>query len=201
MSTEQDYDEPAWRAQIRGSRIGNLVIILVTALAVGIGAWIVMRPDPDGAVSQVEVSGAAAAPRVGEAAPEFSATALDGSEVSLAGLRGRPVWLVFMATWCTGCRAETPDVQLAHEEAGDDGIEVIAIYVGESSGVVGDYVTRFGLSFAQLPDPQTRLSAAYGVMGVPAHYFIDAEGVIREARVGVLSATQMDESIAAASGR
>ena len=32
-------------------------------------------------------------------------------EMSLAQMQGKPVWLVFMATWCTGCRTEMPDVQ------------------------------------------------------------------------------------------
>lgn len=193
--------EPAWRARIRGSAWGNVVVLLVTALAVGIGAWLVMRPgaaDDQGAgsVSQVEVAGVAAAPRVGDPAPAFVATALDGQQVSLEALRGRPVWLVFVATWCTGCRAEMPDVQAAHEQAAADGLEVIAVYVGESASVVGPYVDRLGLTFTQVPDPQTRLSAAYGVMGVPAHFFIDSAGVVRQARVGVLSPTQMDEALA-----
>lgn len=188
-----------WRARVRGSRFGSAIVLGVTTLAVLLGVWLVMRPgadeDPDAAVSQVEVQGAVSAPRVGEAAPSFVATALDGSEVSLEALRGRPVWLVFVATWCSGCRAEMPDVQAAHEAAGSEGVQVVAIYVGEGPSVVGSYVDRLGLTFAQVPDPQTKLAAAYGVMGVPAHFFLDADGVVQQTRVGVLSPTQMDEAI------
>ena len=188
-----------WRARVRGSRFGSVIVLGITTLAVLLGVWLVMRPDAGedaaAAVSQVEVQGVASAPRVGEVAPGFVATALDGSEVSLDALRGRPVWLVFVATWCSGCRAEMPDVQAAHESAGPQGIQVVAVYVGEGPSVVGSYVDRLGLTFTQVPDPQTKLAAAYGVMGVPAHFFIDADGVVRHTWVGVLSPTQMDEAI------
>ncbi len=44
-----------------------------------------------------------------------------------------------------------PDVQAAHEAAGDDG-DVVAVYVGEASNVVQPYVDRLGLTFSQVPD-------------------------------------------------
>ena len=115
MPDQPTTGEPAWRAKLRGSWLGNLVVIGVTALAIGIGWW-VMRPDPaENQVSDVEVAGVQPAPQVGEVAPGFTATATNGEEVSLVALSGRPVWLVFMATWCSACRAEMPDVQAASE--------------------------------------------------------------------------------------
>ena len=195
MPDQPTRGEPAWRAKLRGSWLGNLVVIGVTALAIGIGWW-VMRPDPaENQVSDVEVAGVQPAPQVGEAAPGFTATATNGEEVSLDALSGRPVWLVFMATWCSACRAEMPDVPAASEAAGPDGVEVIAIFVGEGASVIGPYANRLGLTMTQVPDVATDLSAAYGVMGVPAHYFIDGDGIVQHTWVGVLSPTQMDEAI------
>ncbi len=195
--------EPGWRARVRGSRVGNLVVLGITALAVLIGAWLVMGggddTDDTAAVSKVDVQSASAAPVVGQQAPGFAAMTTDGGQVSLDDLRGRPVWLVFMATWCTACRAEAPDVQAFHKQAGDE-VEVIAVYVGESESVVGPYVERLGLTFPQVPDPQTSLAAAYGVLGIPAHYFIGPDGVVRETRIGMLSPDQIDEVITQAFG-
>lgn len=200
MSQPQDASD--WRARIRGSRLGNFVVIGITALAVGVGVWFVQRPSAEeqagGAISQVEVDGATAAPRVGDAAPAFTASALDGDEVGV-GSAGKPVWLLFVATWCSGCRAEMPDVQAAHEAVGDD-VDVVAVYVGESASVVQPYVDRLGLTFTQVTDSRTQLAAAYGVMGVPAHYFIDADGVLQHSWVGVLSPSQIDEALATIGG-
>ncbi len=186
--------EPAWRAKVRGSLVGNLVVLLVTALAVGLGYWYVTKND-GGAVSEVEVAGVGAAPRVGDAAPVFTAATVDGDEVALDDLRGRGVWVFFVATWCSGCRAEMPDVQAAHE-AGANGAEIVAVYVGENTATVAPYVERLGLTFDQVPDARTDIAAAYGVRGVPAHYFIDADGIIRHTWVGVMSPTQITEALA-----
>ena len=52
--------DPDWRARIRGSRLGNLTVLAVTALAVLIGSWLVMRPGDEAApvaVSKVDVPG------------------------------------------------------------------------------------------------------------------------------------------------
>ncbi len=99
---------PDWRTRIRGSRTGSIVVIGVTALAVGLGVWLVQRPAADedgsgGAVSQVEVDGVGVAPKVGEAAPAFTATSLAGDEVQV-GAAGRGTWLLFVATvhWLPG---------------------------------------------------------------------------------------------------
>ena len=192
---------PGWRGRIRGSLAGNLVVVGLTALAVFTGWWLT-RPDPaEDDVSRVEVAGAAIAPRVGEAAPNFTATTTDGRELELSRLQGRPVWLVFMATWCTACRAEMPDVQRAQQQAGPDGVEVIAVFVGEDPDAVRTYAARLGLELAQIPDGQTTLSAAYGVQGVPAHYFVDATGIIRHAWVGMLGPAQIDEALAKVAAR
>lgn len=122
-------------------------------------------------------------------------------------LRGRPVWLIFAATWCTGCRTEMPDVRDAVTAYGDD-VQVVVVYVGESASAVRSYSDRVGnrggdhggssgSGLAEVADQNQEISAAYGVMGVPSHFFIDGDGVVREVHVGLLSPEQMTRSIEA----
>lgn len=176
-------------------------------VAVLLGAYVLVEstePDAAGAglgagVSAVDVAPAAgAAPQVGQQAPDFTAASLDEVEVSLAQLRGRPVWLTFGATWCASCRVEAPDIQAAHEQA--PGAEVMAVYLSEDAAAVRPYVERLGMTFTHVPDPDAAVSATYHVMGVPTHYFIDADGVVRSVRVGVLSRAEMDAALQAISG-
>ena len=193
--------EPAWRAKLRSSNFGQAAVVLVTAFAIAVAAWWVVKPEEQDrvragteAVSQVEVAGVQQPPAAGDSAPGFTATDIDGTPISLEGLRGKPVWLVFMATWCTGCRTEIPDIQGIVASRGD-AVRVVVIYVGENRNTVSDYSKRVGNDFPEVVDQDQQISAAYGIMGVPTHYFIDAGGVVRQRHVGVLSPDAMTQAI------
>ncbi|WP_103063578.1 TlpA family protein disulfide reductase [Actinomyces qiguomingii] len=198
-------DEPAWRAGIRGSHFGQVAVVIVAAFAIAIAAWWAVKPDDAGpaqaeiaVVTEVDVEGAGSAPVAGQTPPAFTATDLGSQEVVLdpQAMEGRPVWLMFVATWCTGCRTEMPDVQAAAAEYGDD-VEVIVVYVGEDAAAVSAYSERVGNEFTQVPDRSQAISAAYGIMGVPSHFFIGADGVVQQVHVGLLTPAQMEESLRA----
>ena len=195
-------EEPAWRARLRQSSFGQAAVVLVTTFAVAIVAWMVVGPDDPqqrtqaetSVISQVEVDGVQAAPVVGAQAPAFTGIGLDGQEVSLESFAGRPVWLVFMATWCTGCRTEVPDIQSTIAEHGER-VQLVVVYVGEGSSVVGAYSERVGNDFTQIPDQGQAIAAAYGIMGVPAHYFIGADVVVERIDLGLLGPQEMAVAI------
>ncbi|MDO5025959.1 MAG: TlpA disulfide reductase family protein [Trueperella sp.] len=194
-----------WRARIRESKYGTLIVLLVTTAIVVAGAWAVSQAkfgadsaddgDTAGAVSQIEVANANAVPKIGEPAPDFTFTDSSGKTMQLSELRGKPVWLVFAATWCQGCRAEMPDVQATY--TANDDLNVLTVFTGESAEVVAPYVQRTGLTFQTAADADTVASRLYGVLGIPAHYFIDANGILREHRVGILSQPLIAESLKA----
>ena len=219
---EPAEEEPAstvkadWRARIRRSGFGQVAVLLTASFAIAIAAWWAIKPndseDPQAetaVVTQVDVEGAQKAPTQGDAAPAFAGTDIDSRQVSLTELRGRPVWLIFAATWCTGCRTEMPDVRDAVTAYGDD-VQVVVVYVGESASAVRSYSDRVGNrggdhggsggdggGLTEVADQSQEISAAYGVMGVPSHFFIDGDGVVREVHGGLLSPEQMTRSIEA----
>ncbi|HET9495047.1 MAG TPA: redoxin domain-containing protein, partial [Chloroflexia bacterium] len=73
--------------------------------------------------------GSGPAPRVGAEAPDFTLTDIDGSEVTLSSLRGKPVMVNFWATWCPPCRAEIPEIVRLYTEsaAGERPYEVLGV--------------------------------------------------------------------------
>lgn len=186
-------DAPGRSRSLRDSRWGNLAILLVTAIVVMAVAYLSNRPS----VSEVDVDTTAAAPLAGDIPPAFTAVDVDGETVSLADYEGEPVWLLFAATWCTSCRSEAPDVQAAYEATG---IPVLTVYLGEDTPAITSYADMAGLTFTHIPDPNNEIAAAYGVMGIPAHIFIGADGVVRETAVGSLSPGRIDQILSALVG-
>lgn len=179
--------------------------LAVTVLVVGLLAWYLQKPAEDATaagVTPVEVSAPVTGtpPKVGEPAPAFAGADVRGEAVSLASLKGKPVWLSFNATWCASCRAEAPDIQEAYTAAEGSDLVVVAVYMGEDAATVRIYTDRLGMTFTHVPDPKTSVSAAYHVSGVPTHFFIDRSGVVRAAEVGILPRPRMDELIAQITG-
>jgi peroxiredoxin len=188
-------------AQSRGTLLPNTLSALIFAVVAGALVWFFAFKTGNGeATSQaVSLTTAASGPgaRVGQPAPDFRAVALDGLPVELRALRGRPVWVAFWATWCPPCRAEAPEIEAAFETYRDQGLVVVAVDVGESFGTVRDYAQRAGLTFTVAGDPNTEVAAAYRVTGLPTHVFIDAEGVVRDIRLGALSTKVVRQELAA----
>jgi peroxiredoxin len=135
------------------------------------------------------------APRVGKPAPDFRLVGLDGQPVQLSELRGHPVWLSFWATWCPPCRAENPDIQAVYQANKENGLVVLAVNIGEETSTVRGYADRTGLTFSIVLDQATEVAAMYRIVGIPTHYFIDAEGVVRDWRIGSMSRTTMDRKV------
>jgi peroxiredoxin len=144
---------------------------------------------------------AGAAPRVGKEAPDFRVLQLDGTVARLSDFRGQPVWLSFWATWCPPCRSESAEIESAYQEYSQAGVVVLAIDVGEDAQTVTSYVAKAGLTYPIGLDRSQQIGALYRVAGLPNHFFIDADGVLREWRVGPVDRDSLGKSISAISSR
>ena len=192
-----------WQQRIRESRTGTLLVLAVTATIVIGGAYLMDRPATAASGLQaIELSGPAdgAPPKVGTPAQDFTATTVEGKKVSLSSYKGHPVWLTFGATWCAACKAEAPDIQAAYKKFEPQGVVILSINIREDAATVKDYADRVGLTYPQIADPDTRIASAYRVYGIPAHFFIDASGILREIKTGGQSPEQMDAALTAISG-
>ena len=192
----------SWQQRIRESRLGTLLVLAVTATIVTGGAYLMDRPTAAASgIQAIELSGPTngAAPKVGSPAQDFTATTVTGEKVSLSSYKGRPVWLTFGASWCAECKAEYPDIEASYKKFEAKGVVVLAIFIREDSATVKDYGDRIGLTFPKVADPDTRIASAYRVYGIPAHFFIDASGILREVKTGGQSPQQMDAALTAIS--
>lgn len=144
-----------------------------------------LAPDPEAAGSSV------AAPVVGSPAPDFELETLDGSPVSLRGLRGRVVIVNFWATWCGPCRVEMPDLE-ARAVRFPDRLTVLGVNFDETPAEVAAFRDEVGVTFPLLLDPGAKVQRLYRVLGYPTTYFVDQDGIIRIQHIGLMTSDQID---------
>jgi cytochrome c biogenesis protein CcmG/thiol:disulfide interchange protein DsbE len=185
-------------AMPRQGRARTLAIMAITAVIIAAVAYVVNQPrTAAGGVTSVTLTGAASgeAPTVGRPAPDVRATTVDGRTVSLSDFKGKPVWLTFGASWCQPCRAENPDISAVYEREKARGLVVVAIFMQEDASTVRDYADRVGLNYEKIADPDTTLASEYRILGIPSHFFIDGDGVLREMKIGALDQAAMERAI------
>lgn len=62
-------------------------------------------------------------------APAFTLKAFDGREITLDGLRGKPIVINFWASWCLECYDEAPILEQAWRENADEIVFLGVAYV------------------------------------------------------------------------
>jgi thiol-disulfide isomerase/thioredoxin len=112
-------------------------------------------------------------------APALAGVAVDGRPVDLAQSRqragGKPVMVVFWATWCPECLAEQPTMQAISQDH-----EIIGVaWRSEDNETVATHMALHGLSYATLNDVDGTLAKQWGVRGVPAHFIVRPDGMTR----------------------
>ena len=129
-------------------------------------------------------------PLVGGPAPEIALKDLQGQEVRLSDLRGKVVLLNFWATWCKPCKEEMPAMQAAYDKLRDEGLVVLAVNELEDVQRVAEHVRSHGHTFPVVMDHDNRIANRYGVVGLPASFLIDRQGIVRERVSGSLLTEQ-----------
>ena len=188
----------------RSSRFGILVAAL-PALALAILTFAATRPlgshGPSSA-SPAASGGSVVGTAVGDRAPDFvrpdgspDLLGLDDRPIRLADFAGRPLWIVFWATWCTPCYQEAPEIEAALRAHAGSGLRVLAVAVQDPASSVEGFMRRYGLDYTVGLDSSAAVRDRYGGWGLPIHFFVDGTGTIRDRYIGQLSADGMEEHL------
>ncbi len=143
----------------------------------------------------------------GTAAPAFTLPDLEGKEISLASYRGKALLINFWATWCGPCKIETPWLVELRNKYAAQGFEVLGIDTEGDDAQPGDVawardktdVTKF-VQQEKMPYPVLvdgdSISKPYGGLDdLPTSFFVDRQGKIIAAQVGINSESDIEANI------
>ena len=118
---------------------------------------------------------------VSKPVPALSFTALDGSGVDLASLKGKVVLLDFWATWCAPCVKELPRLQALQARWQNKGLQIIGISVDSSREALAAFIRKNNMPWPQSFDEkgwEGEASRRFGVTSIPSTWIIDQHGII-----------------------
>ncbi|MDN3016658.1 thiol-disulfide oxidoreductase ResA [Paenibacillus sp. BSR1-1] len=124
---------------------------------------------------------------VGETAPDFVLTDMQGNKHRLSDYRGQGVFLNFWGTWCPPCKKEMPYINNQYQQFKDKGVQVLSVDIQESELAVNQFAEHYKLDFPIMIDTDKEVMTAYGIDPLPATFLIDKNGKVIKYSTGEMS--------------
>ena len=118
------------------------------------------------------------------APPQFSGRTLDARQLSMTEHRGTVIVLNFWASWCLECRPEMALLEWLQREFSSRGLLIIGVNARQNKEVIGRYAQELGLTFPLVLDPDGKINALYGVIGLPTTFVVGRDGRVVAFAVG-----------------
>jgi cytochrome c biogenesis protein CcmG/thiol:disulfide interchange protein DsbE len=184
----------------RSGRLLILVVLVVVAVVLPAGAALLDRREPATRLEPLTPP-ASSAPTAqtyppGTPAPALRLPGLDGGQVDLAALRGRPVVVNFWASWCDPCVREFPLLRQAAAGHRPDRLAVVGVLSGDSPAAARPFLRRHNATWPIALDPNTTTATAWGAVGLPHTYFIRPDGTLASHQLGELTQASLDRQLA-----
>ncbi|MFZ5775438.1 MAG: peroxiredoxin family protein [Thermodesulfobacteriota bacterium] len=129
--------------------------------------------------------------KIGDVAPDFTATDLNGQPISLAGYQGKPVILRFWSTDCKYCRADTPIFNQYFEKYREAGLRVVYVNRNSDEATVRGFVSDLEIGFPVVLDRDGAISEAYTIKVEPQTVVIGPDHRILAAILGGVSEEEL----------
>lgn len=122
---------------------------------------------------------------IGQTAPSFAATTLDGSTYTLQDLKGQVVLLNFFATWCPPCLAELPELEKQIWQPNKDkNFQLLVIGREHNAEEIRTFKDKQGYDLPFAPDPKRDTYSLFAKNYIPRNVLIDQDGIIVYQSVG-----------------
>ena len=150
-------------------------------------------------------------PLKGKPAPGFTLEDLSGNKVSLASYKGKAVLINFWATWCGPCKIETPWLVELRNQYASQGFEILGVStddldydnpktLAKDKAEIAQSAQRLGIDYPVLIDGATLDKPYGGLDELPTSFFVDRNGIVVAAQLGLTSKAEIEANIRKALG-
>jgi peroxiredoxin len=120
--------------------------------------------------------------KIGDKAPDFTLTYIDGTTKKLSDLRGKVVMLQFTASWCSVCKKEMPFIEkeIYKKHKNDKDFVLVGIDLKEDTSKIIKFRKATHISYPILLDTSGSIFELYAEKdaGVTRNIIIDKNGNI-----------------------
>lgn len=120
-------------------------------------------------------------PKIGQPAPEFSGTTIDGKRIELNDFKGKVVLIDFWASWCGPCREEMPFLIELYYHYHKSPFEIIAVNIDDKTENARKFMNQLSekIYFTIVQDSKQQIPPLYQIKGMPTSIVLDKKGIIR----------------------
>jgi thiol-disulfide isomerase/thioredoxin len=108
-------------------------------------------------------------------------TGLQNETIDSAKYAGKPLLIIFWASWASPVKAEMPELSKLYNKYHDRGFEIVGISLDNERGDVDAFLKQNSSPWAQIFEPggmESRLSIDYGIISLPTMFLVDADGKV-----------------------
>jgi thiol-disulfide isomerase/thioredoxin len=157
-------------------------IVVLSMAAVGIVIW---TSTPTRVPGRID-------PKLG-----FTLKDLDGRDVRLSDLKGKPLLINFWETFCVPCQYETPELVALHDKYKDRGLTIVGISMHDEVPDIRAFVEKYKMTYTVLVGGERDdIASAFAIMGYPTTFFVRADGTISDVQLGYATG-EMEKKIQA----
>jgi len=107
---------------------------------------------------------------------DISLLDLNGRNVSLAGLKGKIVFIHFWTTRSEVCRVDMPSMEKLYKRFKNKDFYMAAVNLHEPASWIKKFFSEHRLTFTALLDSEGKIGRRFGINKVPLTYILDKNG-------------------------
>jgi peroxiredoxin len=188
------------------SKAGRRTVVLAAVVLTGVVLAVVLATGWAGSgksgVTTVDGNASAVLYPAGHRplAPEFTATTLAGSKLSLSSYRGKVVVLNFWGSWCVQCRAEASTLAAVAARYQPSGVSFLGVDVRDTVASAQAFTHNFHIAYPSVGDPGSAIALDFTsvvpIAGTPTTLVIDRSGHVAGAVFGTVTYPELTAILA-----